>query len=61
MTTITCGMSRFNIMGINPADFPELPSVDSQSSVYILEKTLKTMISQTILPMTPRPALLSTL
>lgn len=47
MTTITCGMSRFNIMGINPADFPELPSVDSQSSVYILEKTLKTMISQT--------------
>lgn len=47
MTSITCGMSRFNIMGINPADFPELPSVESQSSVYILEKTLKTMISQT--------------
>ncbi|MBE6949410.1 MAG: DNA polymerase III subunit beta [Ruminococcaceae bacterium] len=47
MTTITCGMSKFNIMGINPADFPEMPSVESQSSVYILEKTLKNMISQT--------------
>ena len=47
MTTVTCGMSRFSIMGINPADFPELPSVDSQSSVYILEKNLKSMISQT--------------
>lgn len=47
MTNIVCGMSKFNIMGLNPADFPELPSVDSQSSVYILEKTLKNMISQT--------------
>ena len=47
MTTITCGMSRFNIMGIDSIDYPELPEVDSQSSVYILEKTLKTMIAQT--------------
>ncbi len=47
MTSIECGMSRFKIMGIDPIDFPDLPEVDYQSSVYILEKTLKTMIAQT--------------
>ncbi len=45
---ISCGMSEFNIMGIPSADYPELPSVDYQNSVYVPEKTLKAMISQTI-------------
>ena len=47
MTTVTCGMSRFNIMGISPADYPELPSVENQTSVYIMEKVLKSMIGET--------------
>lgn len=48
MVNIKCGMSEFNIMGINAADFPELPSVDYQNSIYISEKTIKSMISQTL-------------
>ena len=28
MVNIKCGMSEFNIMGIDPEEFPELPSVD---------------------------------
>jgi len=48
MTTITCGFSTFNIMGTPATDYPELPSVDSQSAIYIPQKTLKSMISETI-------------
>lgn len=45
---IKCGLSEYNIMGLSAADFPELPGVDYQNSVYISEKMLKSMISQTI-------------
>jgi len=48
MATITCGFSTFNIMGTPATDYPELPSVDSQSALYIPQKTLKHMISETI-------------
>ncbi|MBR7081353.1 MAG: DNA polymerase III subunit beta [Oscillospiraceae bacterium] len=47
MTQIKCGMSEFNIMGVSSADYPELPSVDYQNSIYIAEKELKAMIAQT--------------
>lgn len=47
MTQIKSGMSEFNIIGISSADYPELPSVDYQNSIYIAEKTLKSVISQT--------------
>lgn len=47
MTTITCGMSQFNILGIQAEDYPELPGVDYQNSIYLKQKTLKAMISQT--------------
>lgn len=48
MTHIACGMSEFDIMGIPAADYPELPSVDYQNSIYVPEATLKAMISQTL-------------
>ena len=48
MTTITCGMSKFNILGTPSTDYPELPSVDEQSAIYIPQNTLKRMIAETI-------------
>jgi len=48
MATITCGMSKFNILGTPASDYPELPSVDEQNAVYIPQNTLKHMISETI-------------
>lgn len=48
LTQIKCGMSEFNIVGISAADYPELPSVDYQNSIYIAQKSMKAIISQTI-------------
>ena len=47
MTTISCGMSVFSIMGMNAADYPELPNVDSLNSIFIKEKDIKAMIAET--------------
>jgi len=47
MTQIKCGMSEFNIVGVSAEDYPELPSVDYQNSVYIAQSELKAMIAQT--------------
>ncbi len=47
MAKIECGMSEFEIIGSSSADYPELPSVDFQSSISVTEKNLKSMISQT--------------
>ncbi len=48
MVKIKCGMSEFNIMGIDPEEFPELPSVDQENAFNIMQKNLKSMISQTL-------------
>jgi DNA polymerase-3 subunit beta len=48
MVNIKCGLSEFNIMGIDPEEFPELPTVDRENSFHIAQKNLKTMISQTL-------------
>lgn len=48
MTNISCGMSVFNIMGSSAADYPELPMVDYQNCIDIPQKTLKSMILDTI-------------
>lgn len=48
MIHIACGMSEFDIMGMPASDYPELPSVDYQNSIYVPETVLKAMISQTI-------------
>lgn len=45
---IECGMSSFNIQGIDPEEFPELPSVEYQNSVSLPQSTLRSMISQTL-------------
>ena len=47
MAQIKCGMSEFNIMGVSSADYPELPSVDYQNSIYMTQREMKAMIAQT--------------
>ena len=48
MVNIKCGMSEFNILGTDAEEFPELPSVDAQSHIYIGQATLRSMIAQTL-------------
>lgn len=45
---ISCGMSRFTIMGLSPNDYPELPSPENEKSLAIPAETLRSMISMTI-------------
>lgn len=45
---ITCGMSDFHILGTDPREFPELPSVDDGNALFVAQGKLKSMISQTI-------------
>ena len=45
---IKCGMSEFNILGTDPEEFPELPTVDQQNTLTLPQPTLKAMISQTL-------------
>ncbi len=44
---LTCGDANFEILGIDPADYPDLPEVEDQHSVSIQQRTLKAMIGQT--------------
>ena len=46
--TIKSGNSKFEISGMNPLDFPELPSINPDYSVSVPKKTLREMISKTI-------------
>ena len=46
--TIKSGKSKFEISGINAADFPELPAVNPEYSISVPIKTLKEMITKTI-------------
>ena len=48
MVNIKCGMSEFNILATDAEEFPELPSVEAQSHIYIGQATLRSMISQTL-------------
>ena len=48
MVNIKCGMSEFNILGTDPEEFPELPTVEYQNSLILPQSKLKSMISQTI-------------
>lgn len=45
---IKCGMSEFNILGTDPEEFPELPSVEQQNALTISQPVLRSMISQTL-------------
>ena len=48
MVNIKCGMSEFNILGTDPEEFPELPTVEDQNSLILPQSRLKAMISQTL-------------
>lgn len=45
---IKCGLSEFNILGTDPEEFPQLPTVDQQNSLVIGQATLRSMVSQTL-------------
>ena len=48
MVNIKCGMSEFNILGTDPEEFPELPTVEYQNSLILPQSKLKAMISETL-------------
>ena len=48
MVNIKCGMSEFNILGTDPEEFPELPTVEQQNSLVLEQSTLRSMIAQTL-------------
>ncbi len=48
MVKVHCGDADFDIIGLPAADFPELPEVEEKNSVSIPEKTLSSMIGQTL-------------
>lgn len=48
MVNIRCGLSEFNILGTDPEEFPELPSVDQQNALTIRQSVLRSMIAQTL-------------
>ncbi|MCD7947024.1 MAG: DNA polymerase III subunit beta [Oscillospiraceae bacterium] len=45
---IRCGMSEFNILGIDSNEFPELPTIMPEHMISLPQTTLKNMITQTI-------------
>lgn len=45
---VKCGKSDFNIMGLSPEEYPEMPEVDATNTIALPEKILRSMINQTI-------------
>lgn len=43
-----CGDADFDIMGLSAAEYPELPEVEDEYSVNLQQKTLRSMIEQTL-------------
>ena len=48
MVNIKCGLSEFNILGTDPEEFPELPTVDQVNGLTLPQPVLHSMISQTL-------------
>ena len=48
MVHIRCGMSQFHILGTDPEEFPELPTVEYQNSLTLPQGKLRAMIGQTL-------------
>ena len=46
--TIKSGSAKFEIMGLNPSEFPELPIINHDYSVSISKNMLRDMISRTV-------------
>ena len=51
--TIRCAKSKFNIPGQNSADFPELPTVESNHQLVLSQGMFKNMIHETIFSIAP--------
>jgi len=45
---VSCGKSKFNILGISAEDYPELPRFDTLNTIVMPQKTLKSMINQSL-------------
>ena len=45
---VKCGRSDFHFLGMHAADYPEMPSVDSVNNITLPQKTLRSMINQTL-------------
>lgn len=48
IATIESGVSNFTIIGINPEEFPELPTIEKDNKIEIEGELLKSIIDQTI-------------
>ncbi|MGI6030016.1 MAG: DNA polymerase III subunit beta [Eubacteriales bacterium] len=48
MTRIQCGRIDFNIIGLESAEYPELPRVEGEKSFSLSQSVLKSMIRQTL-------------
>ena len=46
--SIVCGYSQFQLQGIDPEEFPQLPDVEAKSNFSLPESALRSMISQTL-------------
>ena len=46
--SITCGPAAYDISGIDPREFPELPQVDDGNGLLVTQEKLRSMISQVI-------------
>ncbi len=46
--SVSCGKSKFNILGISAEDYPELPRFDTINTITMPQKTLKSMINQSL-------------
>ena len=44
---LRCAMSEFDIMGMSAEEYPDLPVVDYQNSIYMKERDIKAMIGET--------------
>lgn len=48
LTEIKSGISKYTILGIPSADYPELPKIDDENEIKISQPVFKNMIEQTI-------------
>ncbi|MFI3249412.1 MAG: DNA polymerase III subunit beta [Eubacteriales bacterium] len=48
MVTISCGKAKFDILAIDPEEFPALPVVDDNQGILLEQKALKSLIGDTL-------------
>jgi DNA polymerase-3 subunit beta len=53
---IKCGSAVFDIMGMPPSDFPEMPTVENLEKIVFPSENLKDMVRQTIFATAPADA-----